>query len=160
MKKIISREKKGENVRYIVFLLVLVFSLIFSVVVLYAHRVSADDHGKSVDTILQEIRAEQGLGPNGTIDPRKVSNRELEELGDAVMSREFPDPEQHEYMDDMMGGEGSRSLELMHRQMGYNYLAGRPYDFNDVRREIGGSRGERGHKGYEGHEGMMGGGMM
>jgi uncharacterized membrane protein len=153
MKKMISTKYSGVNARYLVFLLGLAFSLIFSVVVLYTHSTSADDHGKSVDTILQEIRAKQGLGPEGTIDPRKVSNRELEELGDAVMSLEFPDPEQHEYMDNMMGGEGSRSLELMHRRMGYNYLAGGGY----------GMMGP-GMMGFGFHGGMMGngfwGGMM
>jgi hypothetical protein len=162
MNKMITVMKNGVNKIYLVFLLAFVFSLIFSVSALYAHSVSSDDHGKSVESILQDIRAKQGIGPNESIDPRKVSNRDLEELGDAVMGLMFPDPEQHEYMDNMMGGEGSRSLELMHRRMGYNYLAGKPYDFNDVRREIGGGRrgGSAEERGNEGHGGMMGGGMM
>jgi hypothetical protein len=84
-------------------------------------------HGKPLDTVFQEIREKQGLEPGEEINPRKVSNGDLEELGEVVMGSMVPDPEQHETMDNMMGGEGSRRLARMHRRMGYNYLRGRGY---------------------------------
>ena len=39
------------------------------------------------------------------------------------MDVQFPNERQHAFMDDMMGGEGSQSLEAMHRDMGCSYLS-------------------------------------
>jgi uncharacterized membrane protein len=81
-------------------------------------------HGKPLEVVLEEIRAHQGIGKDEKIDPEKVSDDQLEELGDALMSVMHPDPREHEWMDNMMGGEGSATLSAMHRIMGYNYLRG------------------------------------
>ena len=86
-----------------------------------------ETHAKSVDQVLGEIRREQGVGSNNLIDPDKVGEEKLEELGEAVMDYRFPDQREHEWMDRMMGGEGSESLDAMHRVMGYRYLAGDRY---------------------------------
>jgi len=102
-------------------------------------------HGKPLEVVLQEIRESQGIGEKEKIDPDKVSDEQLEELGDAVMSVMHPDPREHEWMDNMMGGEGSSTLSAMHKIMGYNYL----------RDSYGGMMG-RGMMG----PGMMGRGMM
>jgi putative membrane protein len=111
-----------------------------------------EQHGKSVQTVLQEIRASQGIGKNERIDCRKVSDQQFEELGEAYMDVVHPDPDEHEIMDRMMGGEGSPTLATMHRIMGARYLgcygggiAGDMMDWTGY----GGMRG-----------GMMGGGMM
>jgi hypothetical protein len=57
------------------------------------------------------------------IDPDRVSDAQLAELGEAVMDVQLPNERQHASMDEMMGGEGSQSLEAMHRSMGYSYLS-------------------------------------
>ncbi len=126
---------------------VLLFSLLIPTALLFADSNGTDEHGKPLDVVLQEIREKQGLGPDEAIDMRTVSEKDLEELGESVMSVMHPDPKQHEFMDNMMGGEGSESLAAMHRRMGYNYLAGEEgYD--------------GGMMGCDGRGGMMGPGMM
>jgi uncharacterized membrane protein len=82
-------------------------------------------HERSVEEILTEIREKLNLGSSDRIDPDRVSDGDLEELGDAVMGLMHPDTREHELMDEMMGGEGSKNLEYMHRLMGYRYLDGR-----------------------------------
>lgn len=108
------------------------------------------EHGESIESVLQDIQREQGVDRNEAIDPDRVSERSLERLGEAVMSVMHPDPRQHELMDEMMGGEGSESLEYMHRMMGYRYLAGL-----SGRGDWGGMMGGR----MWGSPGMMGGHM-
>jgi hypothetical protein len=102
-----------------------------------------DRHSESVEAVTAEIRAELGLKAGESIDPDKVPPQLLEELGDAVMGTMHPDPEQHEWMDKMMGGEGSESLAAAHRWMGSRYLSG---GYGPGSPMMGG--------------GMMGGGMM
>ena len=99
-----------------------------------------DGHGKSVAEVELEIREALGLAEDEAIDPEAVPEELLIELGDAVMGYYVGDPESHEWMDEMMGGEGSGSLDAAHQWMAYRYLAG----------------------GYEESSrfGMMGGGMM
>ena len=84
----------------------------------------SDGHSATVDQVMDEIRNELRLRENERIDPDTVPPALLEELGDAVMSEIHPDPEVHEWMDQMMGGEGSESLSSAHRWMGYRYLTG------------------------------------
>jgi uncharacterized membrane protein len=79
---------------------------------------------RSVREIVAEIKQAQGVERAEAIDPDEVSDATLEELGEALMSVMVPNERQHEFMDRMMGGEGSDSLEAMHRAMGYSYLAG------------------------------------
>ncbi len=88
---------------------------------------------QTIPQVLELIRREQGVTVNRDIVPGKVSDNLLEELGDAVMSAVHPDREEHEQMDQMMGGEGSESLEAMHRAMGYRYLSNRGWMNPDYR---------------------------
>jgi len=108
---------------------VFILSPFVGAAVLHADTDIEDQHGKPLEVVLQEIRVKYNVSPDEAINPRKVSNEDLEELGEAVMSIMFPDPKQHEIMDDMMGGEGSRRLYRMHERMGYNYLAGKGNGF-------------------------------
>ena len=112
-----------------------------------------DQHGRPLEVVLQEIREKYGISPDEAINPRKVSDEDLEELGEAVMSIMHPDPKVHRLMDDMMGGEGSERLASMHHTMGYNYLSGntnKTFFQNKGASVFGGMMGP----------GMMGGGMM
>ncbi len=61
-------------------------------------------HERSVEEILAEIREKHNLGPDDRIDPDRVSDGDLEELGEAVMELMHPDAREHELMDEMMGG--------------------------------------------------------
>jgi len=113
---------------------------------------AASDDDLSVAAVLQEILTEQQVSTVQSLDCQKVTDDQFEKLGDAVMEQIHPG-EQHELMDQMMGGEGSESLKLMHIQMGQNYLGCNNYHNNPD--GIMGSGMMTG-----GMMGMMGGGMM
>lgn len=84
---------------------------------------SADNgHGRDVNEILEEIYNEQDINNIDSIDCTIVSDEQFEELGDSVMGIMHPDEEEHDLMDNMMGGEGSGSLEAMHISIGRRYL--------------------------------------
>ncbi len=95
-------------------------------------------HDKSFDEVIQNIAEAQEVSDYSEIDCNQVTDEQLDELGDAVMSVMVGDGKQHELMDNMMGGEGSDSLSAMHINMG--------------RRNLGCVDGASGM-------GMMGGGM-
>lgn len=88
--------------------------------------IAADMAPKSIDTVLSEIRQEQGISSTDTIDVDKVSAAKLEELCDSVMEVMIGNSAMHEQMDARLGGEGSASLSSFHIKLGYNYLSGYP----------------------------------
>ena len=81
---------------------------------------------KSVDTILTEIQQEQNVTSADLINPDKVSQAKLEELGDSVMEAMIGNTKTHDQMDMRLGGDGSASLTAFHTRLGYNYLVGYP----------------------------------
>lgn len=81
-----------------------------------------EEHGRSADEIINEIMRKQNVDTIAEITPDRVDAETLEELGDAVMGLMIADEAQHEWMDEMMGGEGSQPLASTHRWMGYQYL--------------------------------------
>ena len=87
-----------------------------------APAVQNDNNQQTLDQVLQDIRQSQGIGSNDKIDCDKVTNKQYEQLGEAVMDVMHPDPREHAFMDRMMGGENSESLAAMHRVMGARYL--------------------------------------
>ncbi len=112
-----------------------IFAFLLASMLLFGSVVFADtseSHGASIDTILSGIRSELNIGSNDRIEPDKVSDASLEKLGEAVMSFQIPDPRQHEWMDKMIGGEGSQSLSNMHKLLGYRYLANGSTDFGSL----------------------------
>jgi putative membrane protein len=77
----------------------------------------------SLKAIVTEIERQQNVKTIDQVNPDRVNEQTLAQLGDAVMDQLVPNERQHAYMDQMMGGEGSKTLEAMHAAMGYNYLA-------------------------------------
>ena len=75
-----------------------------------------------MEAILNDIRKSQGLDDSESIDCEKVTDAQFEALGEAFMGIMHPDPQEHQFMDRMMGGEGSDTLSAMHRIMGARYL--------------------------------------
>lgn len=105
----------------------LVLGIILIFVFTAAVSVYADGMAlKSVDTILTEIQKEQGVQSVGKINPDKVSQAKLEELGDSVMEAMIGNTALHDQMDIRLGGDGSASLTAFHIRLGYNYLVGYP----------------------------------
>ncbi|HEY5535430.1 MAG TPA: SHOCT domain-containing protein [Ignavibacteria bacterium] len=105
--------------------LILILS-IFTSFVLAGVSFAAEMQLKSVDTILTEIRAEQGISSSDKIDATKVSQATLEELGDSVMEAMIGNTAMHDQMDVRLGGDGSESLKAFHINIGINYLTDYP----------------------------------
>lgn len=81
---------------------------------------------KTVDSVLQEIQKVQNVTDVKSIDIEKVTPDQLDELGDVVMGKLIGDNERHDWMDRMIGGDGSESLKNFHMNLGYRYLKGEP----------------------------------
>lgn len=106
--------------------------------------VAETEHGDS-------LRAEEILAQQISYD--QLLDSDFEILGEYFMEQRHTG-EQHEFMDNMMGGEGSEELRLAHINMGknfyYNYLQ---YNLQNSGRDMMGSESITNY-GY----GMMGGG--
>lgn len=100
----------------------IVIALLVTAVPLAASAASSAEHSRPVSEVIEEIKAAQGVVDQTEVDCQAVSDGQLEELGEAVMQAMAGSSEQHEIMDNMMGGEGSESLRAMHMAMGQRYL--------------------------------------
>jgi putative membrane protein len=85
--------------------------------------VAQEEATPSLKTIVSQIEREQNVQTIDQVNPDRVGDEKLAQLGEAVMDQMVPNEREHAFMDQMMGGEGSATLEAMHRAMGYNYLA-------------------------------------
>jgi len=101
--------------------------------------------------ILGEIRLEQGVQSNDTIDVSKVSQTKLEELGDSVMEKIIGNTAMHDQMDNNLGGDGSLNLTSVHTRIGYDYLKGYPINMMTF---MGGNM--MGYNSFNRSENMMG----
>lgn len=104
------------------------FILTLMALLIWCFSVSAADTTKegnkraSLDQVTQEIMKSQGVTGMKSIDCSKVTDKQLEDLGDAFMDVMHPDSSEHNFMDRMMGGEKSPTLSAMKRIMGARYL--------------------------------------
>jgi putative membrane protein len=76
----------------------------------------------SLNQVTQEIMKSQGVTDMKSINCSKVTDKQMEDLGDAFMDVMHPDSTEHNFMDRMMGGENSPTLSSMKRIMGARYL--------------------------------------
>lgn len=107
----------SNGVKKIIFI-----SILITAVILPAFVLANGDHDLSLEDVLGEIMSSQNVDNTASINCQEVTDEQFEGLGEAVMGIIHPDEQQHELMDQMMGGEGSESLRSMHIVMGQNYL--------------------------------------
>lgn len=81
-----------------------------------------DDKSQNLDSLVNEVMQQQGVKSKDEIDCQKLSQGQLEDIGDAWMDNHLGSSAAHEQMDKMMGGEGSESLRQAHIRMGESYL--------------------------------------
>ena len=60
---------------------VFILSLFVGAAVLNADTGNEDQHGKPLEVVLQEIREKYEIDPDEAINPRNLSEEDLEELG-------------------------------------------------------------------------------
>jgi len=77
---------------------------------------------EEVSNVLENIYSSQNVTTQAEVDCSKITDSQFEKLGDAYMGVMLPNEQQHEAMDNMMGGEGSVSLKQAHINMGRSYL--------------------------------------
>lgn len=83
---------------------------------------ATEEEGASLNDLVVKILQKQKVNKVSDLDCSKISEKDLEELGEAVMSKMHPDKRVHEFMDRMMGGEGSESLRNAHIMMAKRFL--------------------------------------
>ncbi len=103
-------------------ILILITLLIWCSSVFAAPATKEQVKALSLDQALQEILNAQGVSDVKSIDCSKVTEKQLEDLGDAFMDVMHPGSSGHEFMDRMMGGEKSPASVSMKRLMGARYL--------------------------------------
>ena len=100
----------------------LIALLIISILSVPLSSASVMDAPSSVENATAVMMSTQGVSNVKQLNCTKISDKEFEVLGDALMEKMVGSHELHEQMDVMMGGEGSESLAGMHTVMGQNWL--------------------------------------
>ena len=113
---------------------------IILVVILFSFIVSAQEEHNFTET--------KQLIDSG-ISCSELTNEQLEDIGDYYMEQMHPG-EQHEMMDEMMGGEGSESLKQVHINMGLTFYCGEVGVMSSGMMNTLMGRGMMGNWGYSG----------
>lgn len=110
----------------------------------FANQDEYISENKELNIEIIRLKNKYNVAEDKKLNPSKLTDEELNLIGEILMSIMIPDEKEHEYMDQMMGGEGSNSLKAMHQRMAYNYLNG--YGFGMMGNFGGGiMHGRRGH---------------
>ena len=112
----------GDPMKRLPSILILIIFLLWCSSISAAPLSKEGNQTLSPDQVLQDILKSQGVKDIRSIDCAKVTEKQLADLGDAVMNIMHPDSAEHDFMDRMMGGKESPTLESMHRIMGARYL--------------------------------------
>lgn len=88
----------------------------------YANTSVTRSQDATINNALQDIYKTQNIDNPAKVDCSKVTDNQFGALGDAYMGIMLPNQQQHEIMDNMMGGEGSSSLSQAHINIGRSYL--------------------------------------
>jgi hypothetical protein len=119
--KRLKRTYKEKMMKKLLKVLILVVLFSFSVV-----GISAINNTKSVDSIISEIRENQSISENETIEVDEVSDSLLIDLGKSLVQEYFQDEETTQAFIEYYGGEDSDDLEQAYLQIGERYLNGYP----------------------------------
>ncbi len=116
------------------------------------NSVQATSSSASTTAALQAIYQSQNVASQNQVDCSKVTQTQFENLGDAVMGSGITE-QQHQAMEQGMGGEGSATLSQVHIAMGERFL-GCPVNSNYGFGMMGGY-GPGGHMGGYGIGGVL-----
>ncbi len=110
---------KNRKTLIISTILIIILTLVIS---FFPIKANGGDHSLSIDEVLEEITRNHGVTSIKELKCTDITDEEFEKLGEAVMATMHPDEDEHNFMDSMMGGEGSSSLRYAHIRMGKGYL--------------------------------------
>ncbi len=77
---------------------------------------------QTLQNMTNDLLKSQNVTSVSQINCAKIASDELVKLGDAWMDVEIPNQQAHQAMDNMLGGDGSQSLDAAHTQMALRYL--------------------------------------
>ena len=123
---------------------------------------SVAEQQQNLDNETNAVLKSQNVNAINQLDCSKVSQDQLEKVGDAWMGVMAGNETNHSAMEQRMGGEGSQAVKQSHIQMGENYLGCANSQQNNWMPMMNGYQNARGGgfpmMGY-GYGGMMNGGL-
>ncbi len=88
----------------------------------WQNGIIAPPQSQDLNNVLESIYTDHNVTGQAEVICNKVTDDQFEKLGDAYMGAMLPNEQQHQAMENMMGGEGSASLRQAHINMGRSYI--------------------------------------